>query len=330
MTSRNSNSFDALRLTAAFMVLWSHHFVFVGATETKTLLGFSPSAIGVNIFFAISGYLNAKSAIGGTSCWRFLVRRARRIFPALFAFAIFCVVLGSLVTETPHEFWGPTPDFVYRNTTMLFGIRYSLPGVFDANTFPNVVNGSLWTLPNEIKLYIYLAILAAISRYRALALLVILTIALFTFFAAEAVLTDQTGQFNKLAILFVTGALFALIEKLWNFRTSFVVLVAVSAVYCATAGLAALLPGMACLAILIGSVPAPRILRPPVDISYGIYLYAFPIQQFVSTFSQDFWPTLIASACLTIIAAILSALFVEQPAIRSYAMPTLRPRPFET
>lgn len=70
LTSRDSNSIDALRLTAAFMVLWSHHFVFVGAVETKTSLGFSPSAIGVNIFFAIGGISTPRASltalVGGT------------------------------------------------------------------------------------------------------------------------------------------------------------------------------------------------------------------------------------------------------------------------
>lgn len=39
---------------------------------------------------------------------------------------------------------------------MLFGIRHSSTCVFDGNILPNAMNGSLWTLPNEIKLYILL------------------------------------------------------------------------------------------------------------------------------------------------------------------------------
>lgn len=60
------------------------------------------------------------------------------------------------MTTKPREFWGQTPNFTYRNTAMLFGIRHSSTCVLDGNILPNAMNGSLWTLPDEIKLYILL------------------------------------------------------------------------------------------------------------------------------------------------------------------------------
>ena len=163
-------SFDLLRLIAAFMVLWSHGFALIGVAETP-IFGMYPGGIGVDIFFAISGYLNTQSLLRGQSWWRFLIRRARRIFPALIGLTIFCVLIGAVLTNVGLAFWVKVPDFVFRNSTILFGIRYTLPGVFEGNPYTSAMNGSLWTLPSEIKLYIYLAIIAVAVRYRPALLL---------------------------------------------------------------------------------------------------------------------------------------------------------------
>src|SRR5262245_51167302 len=125
-----AGSFDLLRLTAALMVLWSHQFALSGVPES-VVYGTNPSAIGVYIFFAISGYLNAQSLLRGQSSWRFLVRRARRVYPGLVGLAVFCVFVGACFTTAGWAFWAKVPDFLFRNSTILFGIRYQLPGVFD-------------------------------------------------------------------------------------------------------------------------------------------------------------------------------------------------------
>ena len=61
-------------------------------------------------------------------------------------------------------------DFINRNSTLLFrNIRYDLPGVYVNNPYKNAVNGSLWTLPYEVKMYGYLflggVILEMLSKY---------------------------------------------------------------------------------------------------------------------------------------------------------------------
>ena len=39
------------------------------------------------------------------------------------------------------------------------GIEYSLPGVFSENPFSHAVNGSLWTMPYEVKMYMLLIVM---------------------------------------------------------------------------------------------------------------------------------------------------------------------------
>jgi peptidoglycan/LPS O-acetylase OafA/YrhL len=309
-------SFDLLRLTAAFMVLWSHGFALIGVPETP-IFGRYPSSIGVDIFFAISGYLNTQSLLRGQSWWRFLIRRARRIFPALIGLAIFCVLIGAVLTNVGLAFWVKVPDFVFRNSTILFGIRYTLPGVFEGNPYTSAMNGSLWTLPSEIKLYIYLAIIAVAVRYRP-ALLLAALLAVFVGFLVWFHVTlkvVETAYFQKFAILFISGAVLALAERRWGLGAASVGLVSLAVVTSITTRPVAHLPAFALATILIGKINPPVWLRPPLDISYGIYLFAFPIQQLIASYGLSFRPSLALSLAVTTALAILSAVFIEQPAL---------------
>jgi peptidoglycan/LPS O-acetylase OafA/YrhL len=60
----------------------------------------------------------------------------------------------------------------------------------------------------------------------------------------------------------------------------------------------------------------PKWLRPPLDLSYGLYLYAFPLQQISAALIGDFWLALAFSTSITFALALMSALFIERPALR--------------
>ncbi|MET0969007.1 MAG: acyltransferase [Tardiphaga sp.] len=316
--SHRTGSFDLVRLIAALMVLWSHQFDLMKLPEPP-FLGTTASEIGVFIFFAISGYLNTGSLLRGASWWHFLIRRARRIFPALVGLAVFCVLLGvALTTVGGATFWAKVPDFVWRNSTILFGIRYTLPGVFEANPFPGAMNGSLWTLPHEIKLYIYLAIIAVAVRYRPDWLLGVLAAVLVGFMIWFHVTTKNPVEayFQKFAVLFITGAVLALLERRfggWPAIAALAVIALVSGLTTATVGW---LPAMALAFVMLGKLDTPSWLQPPLDISYGVYLYAFPLQQAGVLLGMAFWPSLALSVATTTVMALLSAVLIEQPALQ--------------
>lgn len=317
MTTHRVGSFDLIRLIAAFMVLWSHQFELMKLPEPG-FLGGTASETGVYIFFAISGYLNTGSLARSPSWWRFLIRRARRIFPALIGLAIFCTLLGAaLTTVGGMAFWSKVPDFVWRNSTILFGIRYTLPGVFEANPFPGAMNGSLWTLPHEIKLYIYLAIIAVAVRYRPDWLLGVLAAVLVGFLVWFHLTTKNPVEayFQKFAVLFITGALLALAERRWGFWPAIAALAVVAMISGMTTALVGWLPAMALVYVLVGRAPTPSWLQPRLDISYGVYLYAFPLQQLGVMLGLTFWPSLALSVATTTVMGILSAVFIEQPAL---------------
>jgi peptidoglycan/LPS O-acetylase OafA/YrhL len=68
--------------------------------------------------------------------------------------------------------------------------------------------------------------------------------------------------------------------------------------------------------VLFNLISVPFWLTPRTDISYGVYLYAFPVQQLTSNLTANFWLKLALTAASVTALAILSAKFVEQPILR--------------
>ena len=101
---RHTNYFDHIRLIAAFMVLTTHQYAVTKESSVLPRVGIV-GAWGVNIFFAISGYLNSNSLFASRSPPAFLLSRAFRIYPGLIACIVFMVLLGAAVTDAPPEKW---------------------------------------------------------------------------------------------------------------------------------------------------------------------------------------------------------------------------------
>ena len=321
-----------MRLLAAYLVLWSHQHALNGFSEKAIPLIGSSGTLGVYIFFAISGYLNALSIVRSRSIGIFITNRFLRIYPALAVSALFCVVLGAFVSRyglmdylipAGGSFFDRTApgSFLWRNSTLLFGIDYQLPGVFESNPYPKAVNGSLWTLPYEVRLYIFLAIACLLCGFHSR----ILAIVVFCGFAVLAI----SGLFVPLlplwfekygttfAIVFCSGGLLALVQVEKGIRPAFAVLAAFAAllVVCGhpeTAALVAIAP----ICVALNYVRLPAFSSPKLDISYGVYLYAFPIQQLTANVSNSFWVRLVLAAFIATLLGILSAKLVEQPMLK--------------
>lgn len=149
------NNFDFLRFFAAALVLFAHSYPLVGRREDEplTLLtGYEKGgSIAVGVFFVMSGYLIASSWLASSSPKSFLIKRALRIFPALIvAVLLSAFVIGPLVTQFDlGRYLAADGTWTYLQNILLV-TRYELPGVFTGNLYPDVVNGSLWTLPLEV------------------------------------------------------------------------------------------------------------------------------------------------------------------------------------
>lgn len=337
-----ANNFDFLRAIAALSVLYGHMFVLMGE-PVPMLLGTSLHGLGIDIFFCISGYLVTLSWQADPAPARFIRRRALRILPGLagvLAFSVF--VLGPLVTTLPlTAYFGAPATWRYLGNIVLFPrISHNLPGVFADTPFPNAVNGSLWSLPVEVLMYVMSVTigltalgLLRLKLPRRLAgpllwhlaagaglwafLMAVEASGRPGFFVGSTDLTNIAG----LGLYYISGAVLALSPRRLALRTDIgLLVVAVLVVMPASAvpfAPRAFLFAYAVLAFCNGASFAG--FARPGDFSYGLYLYAFPVQQVVASNFHGLIGVHLAallSAAGALALAVLSWHFIEAPALR--------------
>jgi peptidoglycan/LPS O-acetylase OafA/YrhL len=348
---RSENNFDLLRLIGALLVLFSHSFDLLYQREPLTR-GFTWGDVGVIIFFSISGFLVCRSWDYDSRLGAFAAKRALRLLPGLLvALLVTALVLGPIVTANPlGEYFGDplTKAYILNNATLQSD--YTLPGVFVHNVYPIAVNGSLWTLPLEAKAYLLLAVIGVIGlKLRARFLIVpaaaYAVIAMFTsgrtwlpgsahyatfltnFQMPSAVVATASARASQFIPYCVPMAAFGIGSALYVLRrfvpirwslalVVFIALalsVALGSGYASEYALALTLPYLVlCLAYRTHSYV--RLPRRWGDYSYGIYVYAFPVQQTISQLLAPMsgWALFAISLVPTVAASVLSWHFVEK------------------
>lgn len=322
--SQRDNNFNLMRLFAAWLVIYGHSYAVTASPGPDLIqqvvqIRFA-GAVAVDMFFLISGFLIAAS-FERNRLRDYLAARALRIFPALIVCVSLSVfVLGALLTTSP-DYWQSSQTWKYllRNIT-LDKAQYFLPGVFE--DLPNkAINGSIWSLPVEFRLYLLLAVLGMARllrgwRYNTLA--VIGLVAGFMFIDVASLPPWKASNLWCLAF-FATGV-FAWVNRAriplaWPLLV--VALGAAAAMRGTTYFHIAYFVALSYTTFFVAYVPKlPRIRHH--DISYGLYLYGWPSQQLVLHFApgsgplfNTFWATLLAGTL-----AALSWRFVERPALR--------------
>lgn len=332
---RNDNNFDLFRLFAASLVLFSHCYPLCasGYEPVSVLTGVDTGGgLAVAMFFVISGYLITASCLNSSGVFDYVIKRVLRIFPALIVcVAATVVLLGPILTNLSFgEYWRHPMTHDYWSN-IWFLTRYSLPGVFENNLYPNAVNGSLWTLPIEISMYLltlFLCVFRVLSTRFVCVLLVALWLLYFRVIPQEGLgskvvfglflLSDAT----KLACFYFGGALLYLHNKM-PLKPYEMALMALFAFYVArgadsqTLLYIILAPYIVIALALMPSLGLSRLVSRG-DVSYGIYIYAFPVQQVVAHLvgpSITPFTMLVWSLPITYMLAVASWVFVEKPVL---------------
>jgi peptidoglycan/LPS O-acetylase OafA/YrhL len=302
--SREKNHLDRIRLIASLLVLIGHAPILLYNHEFsldpfRFLIGIPMHYLGVLIFFSISGFLLAKSWEDHNSLVSFVVSRVLRIFPLLIVIILLSVFLiGPVFTNLDLLTYFSSPrTYIYLKDITLYRMYYELPGVFLSNPHTSSMNGSLWTLPYEFTCYLILLAFGLIRRLKLLISLSSLYILLFVlyFFAktdVEKIVIPVLGidfeHFFELLIYFLTGSLFYTFRKhiiyKWYFSFVFLFLLFL----CNHIKLPLFLQAISLSYLILHIAFLPRNnSKINTDISYSLYLIAYPIQQMILSFFGD-------------------------------------------
>ena len=336
------NNFDFLRFFAAALVLFAHSYPLVGrrGDEPLTLLtGYEKGgSIAVGIFFVMSGYLIASSWLASSSPKSFLIKRALRIFPALIvAVLLSAFVIGPLVTQFDlARYLAADGTWTYLQNILLV-TRYELPGVFTGNAYPDVVNGSLWTLPLEVLMYIGVMILGLtgfLTRRLIFLPIAVLAVGHFWLLGKLGIESYFIKNIFKLGLLYYSGsALFLYRDDIpWRGWIAALLFAALVATFRTDIGPLVYFVALPYLVLYLAYAPLPLISRfgKYGDFSYGLYIYAFPFQQLtIYLFGPQVGVlglTLIAFVPTLILAA-LSWHLIEAPAMKLKRLFASPPQP---
>ncbi|SEL70816.1 Peptidoglycan/LPS O-acetylase OafA/YrhL, contains acyltransferase and SGNH-hydrolase domains [Colwellia chukchiensis] len=335
------NNFNLMRMLAAFAVLFSHSYALAtGDAENeplRTIIGITPGHIAVDIFFITSGLLVTRSLFYRRNLIEFAVARVLRIYPGLIVAVITCILIGALVSSlTINEYFTSKHTFIFlfKNSFMLLGDVQELPGVFLNAPFDNSVNGSLWTLPWELKMYAMLGLFGFITLlFNFIYKTNWLTFFILAFFVFSLVnyfeyhfFTDIRGQKYKLfrfGTLFFYGALMYLARrKIQLNKNIFWLSLVILAFSSFSHGLFLILYTLILpyIILYLAYVPAGRVRNYNRfgDYSYGIYIYAWPVQQLIATSIANVSSTamIILSAIMTFFLAYASWHLIESKAVK--------------
>lgn len=306
------NSFDLLRLLAAVAVIF-HHVAPLSGRPVLRLFSTDFGELGVGVFFVISGYLVTASWRRAPELWPFLKKRLLRIEPALVAsLAVTVLVFGAFATSLPLADYFRAPQvwlYAARNA-LLYPVTYELPGVFTHNPLPLQVNGSLWTLRLEFSCYLAVAALGLMGRLTPRVTAALAIAAGAVFLVLHVLRPDLRGDgVLRLAdiaalngFLFLAGAWLNLRDRpvpLWSAALLAPLLITPAWIF-----------GLPALVVVVGSL---RSVRLPADISYGLYIYAFPLQQILAAHGRL---SFAAALAVTAPFALASWFLVEKPALR--------------
>lgn len=331
------NNFNLMRILAALAVLCSHSYTIVtGDTQSeplKQLLGVSLGAISVDMFFASSGFLVCASYFNRHSMVKFIRARVLRIFPALFVMLILTVLsLGLFVSYSSFVTFAldlQTWTYLSKNGFLLFGAEYSLIGVFENNPYPGVVNGSLWSLPQEVRAYLVMVIMcwwgsSFLSAKQIRRLFALSAIALLSgdILSVHFGLEIPHSHFVHVFGVFLLGSTLYLYRfhshRLLMSITNVGILTFVIAAY---GGFFTYVYGWLIPIVSLGLAYMPfktlHAYNKLGDYSYGMYIYAFPIQQTLVFILPDISVVnmMIYAGLLSLLVAFLSWHFIEKPCL---------------
>ena len=302
LPNSNRNAFDVVRLILASLVVLEHSFFLVeNSFRNDPLFIFSGGQtnfgeFAVLMFFAISGYLVTQSCIRSRSFAKFMALRIARIVPGF----VVASLVGLLIVG-PIGFGNNTSYFKAQTWTSLVVNVVALKQANPEGVFPelplHLVHGTLWSIRYEFDCYILIGLIGAVGllrtqlvvpAYIGIASCLIAAVFLQSYIpiidhGMMALLISSPHQWPLLFSFFFVGS------ALWVFRALLPLTLGrgLLTAACVVVGfrLGGAIPALlfagsyAILAAAVCNTGEFRLRGERVDVSYGVYLYGWPIQQ---------------------------------------------------
>jgi peptidoglycan/LPS O-acetylase OafA/YrhL len=295
----------------------------------------------VDGFFLVSGYLVLQSLSQSSNGVEYMGKRVLRIYPG---YAVACLGTLFLGAAAGGRFPALTFETIFIGfARVLFLGLVDMDHAFAGNRVQGL-NGSLWSIPYEFHCYILLLVLASLGLVRRRWLMVALVVSLmiWSILAGSSPHTSLETLIGLASVnartftLFGAGCLFYMFRDRVQPSNSLLVLSAVALpvtmlfTHFVTAGMA-VFGGYLLFTYALHERPSSLSgVTERIDLSYGIYLYGWPVTSFLIWYfhgSINRWFLIVASLLITAGLASLSWTLVEKPALALKAVLSREPRP---
>ncbi len=329
-----NNNWDCVRLIASFLVLAAHAFpVATGANGDLLFLvsngNLNFGGFAVLILFLFSGYFNAKSVerVKG-DFYIFFKSRALRLIPELLCVCLFCMfVIGPIFTDlTIVQYFSDYDTYLYPINSLLLG-KHELPGVFTNNVYASQINGSLWTLKLEVLCYIGVFIAYKLKMFNKKGFFFYIVMYCIGIVLYSYLLYNNSPLSGILYPILGFGMGIALYVCREYIKLSAVVALIAMLLYLVTCrfkfgmmlGLITL--SYAMLYIVFATKKKIGNVTKGYEISYGVYLWAFPIQQIICYMfggRMNPYVNIIMTIPIVVLVAIASNKFIQRPVLKKF------------
>jgi len=327
------NALNAWRLMLATGVIVWHSFLTTGHhvpfAPARQLL----SEVFVDGFFAISGFLITSSWFSNPRLRDYFVARGLRILPGVW---VCLIVTAFVVAPIGVSLQGGSAAnllrsgapiaYVLNNMPTVGGLQFDIGGTPRGIPYPGYWNSSIWTLIWEVFCYVAVAVLGVVGLLRRRWLVpAALVLALFCSALASLPAVPTFNQMlayaaTRFALMFLAGVFLYQIRNVIPARWSLVAIsvgIVLAASLLSDYRLVAAIP-LAYALLVSGALLHSARLRLRTDLSYGVYIYAFPIQQLLvigGLARLNPMVFAIIAAVATLPVAALSWFLVEKPAL---------------
>ena len=277
------------------MVFLVHVHVLSGAQELVFLSRYISSDLAVKGFFVVSGFLIFRSFEASASVRDYFENRVRRIYPAYACVIIVCAVAGGFITQLRwSDYFSPAlAKYLAANLVFLNFLAQELPGVFTGNPL-QAVNGALWTLKIEVAFYCVVPFIALLfRRYGTVAASMVLYVMSVIYLTGFEAMAEHTGRpyFAMLArqlpgqlTYFIVGGLFHYHELVMRHRALPIFLVSLTLLLFRVPLIDPILTPV-CLGFVVMyfamGIPFLGNFGRHGDFSYAIYIFHYPVLQFL-------------------------------------------------